>query len=216
LHRHYKMEASVPDLERTESQSSETSSMSSIVVVEPPNVPLGEPDVVEADSSPEDAFTNVEPELIPHVPGDTTTHSDGNGSPAPSTNGSPASYNSQAFPTPRFDPRALLNPKSAASKRPASSGGDDADRGRTDSTIAGQVALVERLHNVQERTASPAKRVKTEDQRKQNGNHSGFVGGSTLDIQNPNGQPRPPQPQQGPAIDLTMSKELGYSVSRYS
>ncbi|KAF2820980.1 hypothetical protein CC86DRAFT_459206 [Ophiobolus disseminans] len=109
--------------------------------------------------------------------------------------------------TPSFDPRALLNPKSANSKRPASSGGD-ADRGRTDPTIAGQVSLVERLHNVQERTASPAKRIKT-DESKKTTNGSSF-GGSALGLQNShshsNGHAPIPQ-QQGPSIDLTMSDD---------
>ncbi|KAF1832293.1 hypothetical protein BDW02DRAFT_433791 [Decorospora gaudefroyi] len=124
--------------------------------------------------------------------GDDATHHTNSGTPAPQAQ--------------QFDPRSLLNPKSANSKRPASPG-EEADRGRTDSTIPGQLSLVERLHNVQERTASPAKRVKTEDERKHNGNRSTFGGGSTLDLQNPNGHPPAPLPQQGPAIDLTMSDD---------
>ncbi|KAI8939997.1 hypothetical protein NX059_003720 [Plenodomus lindquistii] len=71
-------------------------------------------------------------------------------------------------------------------KRPASSGGEDTERGRPDPTIAGQVSLVERLHNVQERTASPAKRVKPNEH------------------QQPTPKRQPPQPPQGVAIDLIM------------
>ncbi|KAH4048262.1 hypothetical protein HBH49_155990 [Parastagonospora nodorum] len=73
--------------------------------------------------------------------------------------------NNNVAPTPQFSPTALLNPRSLASKRPASSG-SDLDRGRTDPTIAGQISLVEQLHNVQERTALPAKRIKTDEDRK--------------------------------------------------
>ncbi|KAH6245928.1 hypothetical protein HBI40_244630 [Parastagonospora nodorum] len=65
----------------------------------------------------------------------------------------------------QFSPTALLNPRSLASKRPALSG-SDLDRRRTDPTIASQISLVEQLHNVQERTASPAKRIKTDEDRK--------------------------------------------------
>ncbi|KAF1912881.1 SNF2 family N-terminal domain-containing protein [Ampelomyces quisqualis] len=103
---------------------------------------------------------------------------------------------------PQLDPGALLNPRSA-SKRPASSGGDTG-RGRADHTSAGQVSLVERLHNVQERTASPAKRAKTEEERKKSAKNSGVRGGSALHLQDPNGQA---QAQPGPAIDLTMSDD---------
>jgi hypothetical protein len=134
----------------------------------------------------------VTPELTAHVPGDNATHHN---------HGPPA----QQFP--QFDPRALLNPASSTPKRPASSGADT-DRGRADPTIAGQVSLVERLHNVQERTSSPAKRVKTEDPRRQKiGNRSNFAGGSALELQNQNSQPPAPLPQKGPAIDLTMSDD---------
>jgi hypothetical protein len=130
------------------------------------------------------------PELTAHVPGDNATHH--NHAP-PTTH------------TPQFDPRALLNPTSSNSKRPASSG-NDTDRGRIDPTIAGQVSLVERLHNVQERTSSPAKRIKTEEPRRQkNANRTNFTGGSALELQN--GQSPAPLPQQGSAIDLTMSDD---------
>ncbi|KAH5167190.1 hypothetical protein HBH77_242550 [Parastagonospora nodorum] len=73
--------------------------------------------------------------------------------------------NNNVAPTPQFSPTALLNPRSLASKRPASSS-SDLDRGRTNPTIASQISLVEQLHNVQERTASPAKRIKTDEDRK--------------------------------------------------
>lgn len=123
--------------------------------------------------------------------GDAATHHITNGASAPQI--------------PQFDPQALLNPKSPNPKRPASSG-EEHERGRTDPTIAGQVSLVERLHNVQERTASPAKRVKTaEDEHRKKINHSNIGGGSALDLQRPNGQQ--PLPRPGPSIDLTMSDD---------
>lgn len=101
--------------------------------------------------------------------------------------------------TPRFDPAALLNPKSAP-KRPASSEGSE----RAEPTSAGQVSLVERLHNVQERAASPAKRVKTADEqrKKASSNGTNFNGGSALDLNKNRSAPVPPPPQ----VDLTMSK----------
>lgn len=109
--------------------------------------------------------------------------------------------------TPRFDPKALLNPK-AATKRPASAeeGGESSNAG----LAAGQVSLVERLHNVQERAASPAKRVKTAEEQRKKKNESGasFGRGSALDLgQNggasldQNGGPPLPPAQ----VDLTMS-----------
>lgn len=114
--------------------------------------------------------------------------------------------NNSATPVPQsphYNPQDLLNPKSPASKRPASSG---TDRGRVDPTIAGQVALVERLHNVYERTASPAKRLKTvEDEPKKKTAHSHFGGGGTLELAKPPGQP--PALPAGPSIDLTMSDD---------
>ncbi|KAH5133894.1 hypothetical protein HBH70_143280 [Parastagonospora nodorum] len=73
--------------------------------------------------------------------------------------------NNNVTPTPQFSLTALLNPRSLASKRPASSGSDLNCR-RTDPTIASQISLVEQLHNVQERTALPAKRIKTDKDRK--------------------------------------------------
>jgi hypothetical protein len=107
--------------------------------------------------------------------------------------------------TPRFDPTALLNPKSA-SKRPASSTTEGSDRSQAESASVGQVSLVERLHNIQERAASPAKRVKTADeqQRKKtpsNGAH--FGGSSALDLNKTGGAPVPPPTQ----VDLTMSMQ---------
>lgn len=129
----------------------------------------------------------------------------------PRFSGQQAAQQNQTPPTtPRFDPAALLNPKSAP-KRPASSN-EELDRGRTDSTTVGQVSLVERLHNVQDRTASPAKRVKTTDdqQRKKapsNGSH--FGGSGALDL-NENGHAAVPPP---PPVDLTMSMYLLHPLS---
>ncbi|KAI4689577.1 uncharacterized protein J4E88_002931 [Alternaria novae-zelandiae] len=192
------------------SPASDSSARSELAVYEPTvyeHQPEPDPSAYEpiVTSSPVDslpdapAFTShpgadVEaephPELTTHVPGDHTTHHN-----QAHNNGTSAAH------TPQFDPRALLNPNSSTPKRPASSG-NDTDRGRTDPTIAGQVSLVERLHNVQERTSSPAKRIKTE---RKNGNRPNFAGGSALELQN--GQSPAPPPQQGPAIDLTMSDD---------
>lgn len=106
----------------------------------------------------------------------------------------------------QFDPRALLNPKSHTSKRPASSGADS-DRGRSDAMVAGQLSLVERLHNVQERTVSPAKRPKTEDPNNKNNNHhTNFGSSGTLDLQK--NSRHLPAVQSGPPIDLTISERL--------
>lgn len=133
----------------------------------------------------------VHPELTAHVPGETAAqHHTNNGAPVPQLT--------------QFDPRALLNPKATNPKRPASSGADS-DRGRTEPSNAGQVSLVERLHNVQERTASPAKRVKTDDLQRKPQPRPNFVGGSALDLQTQNSPVAQPSPQR-PAIDLTMSK----------
>lgn len=114
--------------------------------------------------------------------------------------------------TPRFDPAALLNPKSAA-KRPASTS-EGSESSRADPKSSGQVSLVERLHNVQERAASPAKRVKTteEQQRKKKpSNGTSFGGGSALDLNQNSGAPVPPPAQ----VDLTMST-LRQSLARGS
>ncbi|KAH7128513.1 SNF2 family N-terminal domain-containing protein [Dendryphion nanum] len=121
----------------------------------------------------------------------------------------------------QFDPRALLNPR-APPKRAASEA--VSDRGRDNSQQAqeqnqyhqtGQVALVERLHNIQhQRTASPAKRVRTDDSPARSvgtSNRSG--GGGAFDMTSMNGNPMPnlptpapPYPQQS-SIDLTMSDD---------
>jgi hypothetical protein len=145
---------------------------------------------LDLDPTPASNFTDLTAELTAFLSGDATQNANNN------NNVAPVAQHSQ------FSPSSLLNPRSSNSKRPASSGGDP-DRGRTDPTIAGQVSLVERLHNVQERTASPAKRVKTEEERKKTARASAFGGGSALDLRRTNGQ-GPTQP--GPAIDLTMSR----------
>jgi hypothetical protein len=172
-----------------DSPASDSSAKSELAIYEPQPtaVPLFLESLLDAP-----AFIHQDPELTAHVPGDNATHHN-HGAPTPQFT--------------QFDPRALLNPTSSNPKRPASSGGD-IDRGRPDPTVAGQVSLVERLHNVQERTSSPAKRVKTEkSQSQKNANRSNFAGGSALNLQNQNGQSPRPLPQQGPAIDLTMSDD---------
>lgn len=139
-----------------------------------------------------DSLTFTDPELTTHVPGETTTHHN----------------NSHGAPVPQiaqFDPRALLNPKSANPKRPASSGGD-ADRGRIEPANIGQVSLVERLHNIQERTASPAKRFKTGEVQTNTPHRTNFSGGSALDPRYQQNSPVLSPPQQKPSIDLTMSE----------
>jgi hypothetical protein len=145
---------------------------------------------LDLDFAPAVAFTEWPTELTSHLSGDTASNANNNVTPVPQF--------------PQFDPSSLLNPRSTSSKRPASSGGDP-DRGRPDPTIAGQVSLVERLHNVQERTSSPAKRVKTEEELRRAIGTSGFGSGSALGLQRSNGQ-APTQPSAGPAIDLTMSR----------
>jgi hypothetical protein len=191
------MQAPIPDAMAEAEAGSEASITIPMFALEPQGAPL--PNYNDAmnlnldmdlDSAPAVAFTNWPSELTANLSGDTTSNANNNVT------------HVQQFP--QFDPSALLNPRSTSSKRPASSGGDT-DRGRPDPTIAGQVSLVERLHNVQERTASPAKRVKTEEERKKKADNSAFGGGSALDLQRTNGQ-GPTQPPAGPAIDLTMSK----------
>lgn len=113
-------------------------------------------------------------------------------------------------PTPQyqqaFDPRALLNPKSV-SKRPAAE--PEQERGRENGKAASQVSLVERLHNVQERTASPAKKAKLHDGNgKKTASPASFAGGSTLDLKRPQNSQPAPAVQTGSAIDLTMSTSL--------
>ncbi|KAH6102341.1 hypothetical protein HBI64_252510 [Parastagonospora nodorum] len=80
--------------------------------------------------------------------------------------------NNNVAPTPQFSLTALLNLRSLASKRPALSG-SDLDRGRTDLTIAGQISLVEQLHN----------RIKTDEDCKKSTHRQGFNGGSSLELQ---------------------------------
>jgi hypothetical protein len=130
----------------------------------------------------------------------------------PYLSGEQAAQQNQTPPaTPRFDPAALLNPKSAG-KRPASSG-EETERGRADPTIAGQVSLVERLHNVQERTASPAKRAKTVDEQRNKAPSSGahFGSNNSLDM-NKKGHSTVPPPAQ---VDLTMSMCLTTSALEF-
>ncbi|KAF2999031.1 hypothetical protein E8E13_008323 [Curvularia kusanoi] len=119
--------------------------------------------------------------------------------------GEQAAQPSQATTTPRFDPAALLNPKSAA-KRPASSSEPSASTRSETASAGSQVSLVERLHNVHERAASPAKRVKTtEEQRKKKpSNGSQFGGSGSLDLSKSNGSTPVPQPA---TYDLTMSDD---------
>jgi hypothetical protein len=119
------------------------------------------------------------------------------------------------LPQPTYDPRALLNPTTA--KRPASVAGSE--RGREDphyAADAGQISLVERLHNVQERTASPSKRPKPDDPQKSRPLQLPGRGGFTLDMQNvpKTGLPSLPPPSASKAtIDLTMSKYRRYALS---
>jgi len=195
------MDLSVPNVGMTDSVSSDVTSDSSLAVFESVGSQIDTPMLTPADSLPFDSlpevpFTCSPPELTAHVPGDTPTPHNHNHNPT-----------TPAPQVPQFDPRSLLNPRSSTAKRPASSGGE-ADHGRTDPTIAGQVSLVERLHNVQGRTVTPVKRVKTENPRKLKGNRPNIGGGSALDFQSQSGQSSAPQPQSGPAIDLTMSEIL--------
>ena len=122
-----------------------------------------------------------------------------------SAGGTATPQNSRPPPqTPGFDPAALLNPK-AASKRPAADA--EPERGREDVTNGGQISLVERLHNVHERTSSPAKRPRTEDEQQKKGQLKANIGGgSALDLKKENGLPAPVP--KAAAIDLTMSKCL--------
>ncbi|KAF2467366.1 uncharacterized protein BDR25DRAFT_235023 [Lindgomyces ingoldianus] len=102
-----------------------------------------------------------------------------------------------------YNPRALLNQKSAP-KRPAT---DDADPA---ALATGQMAFIERMHNVHERTASPSKRMRTEDERKQQKpqpsvQSGGGGGGGGLNLNSQNGQAQSaslPVP-----IDLTLSDD---------
>ncbi|KAF2870907.1 SNF2 family helicase/ATPase-like protein [Massariosphaeria phaeospora] len=99
------------------------------------------------------------------------------------------------------------------SKRPASEG--EADRGREDPIFPGQVSLVERLHNVHERTASPAKRIKTEAEGARQLPPSAIGSSGALDLQSNNNRATSStnnQPTSTPAathgaIDLTMDDD---------
>ncbi|KAH6417840.1 hypothetical protein HBI59_249500 [Parastagonospora nodorum] len=93
--------------------------------------------------------------------------------------------NNNVAPTPQFSPTALLNPRSLASKRPASSG-SDLNRGRTNPTIA----------------TSPAKRIKTNEDRKKSTHRQGFNGSSSLKLQKTSSQA---PSQTGLSINLTIS-----------
>lgn len=174
------------------SPTSSASTDATLVADESPINQLSRNELTDAMTVHYDKFTNPSLELTGNPSGDATPQANGHNIASPTPQ------------TPQFDPRALLNPKTSTVKRPASSGGEF-DRGRADPTIAGQVSLVERLHNVQERTASPAKRVKTEEERKKATGTSSFGGGSALELQRQSTQS---SARPGPAIDLTMSKHI--------
>ncbi|PSN71344.1 SNF2 family helicase/ATPase-like protein [Corynespora cassiicola Philippines] len=115
---------------------------------------------------------------------------------------------SSGQPQPRpaqYDPRALLNPK-LMPKRPASEE-VAADRGREEPPLPGQISLVERLHNVHERTASPSKRVKTDDERAKSRPHAAMGSGNALNLQTTSARPTPVSTPGPPPIDLTMSDD---------
>lgn len=103
---------------------------------------------------------------------------------------------------PSFDPRALLNPKSLA-KRPAAN--HEPERGREEFLTSGQASLVERFHHVQERTASPAKRIRTEEEHK-SAVKPQLGSGGALDLDSSRQQQA--SPAQSSTIDLTMSMAL--------
>jgi len=163
----------------------------------------------------DNAALDFVPDLSPYheLPQELTAQMSGDPSTQNSHHHDHSHNNVAPYPqTPAFSPAALLNPKASQSKRPASSSGDGQQD--QDPAFAGQVSLVERLHNVQERTASPAKRVKTDEafSRKKAATSSNF-GGSALNLQNTssngngNGNIAPPPPPKEEAqVDLTMSK----------
>ncbi|KAH4066003.1 hypothetical protein HBH50_153450 [Parastagonospora nodorum] len=93
--------------------------------------------------------------------------------------------NNNVTPTPQFSLTALLNLRSLASKRPASSS-SDLDCGRTDPTIATLLA----------------KRIKTDEDRKKSTHRQGFNGSSSLKLQKTSSQA---PSQTGPSINLTIS-----------
>lgn len=103
---------------------------------------------------------------------------------------------------PAYDPAALLNPK-APNKRPAR----DSASTEENASDHGQVTFVERLHNVHQRTASPAKRVRTEPEQQQKQSPKlSIQGGGALNLQRENNTPAVSISSQSTAIDLTMSK----------
>ncbi|KAH3948609.1 hypothetical protein HBH53_101800 [Parastagonospora nodorum] len=88
--------------------------------------------------------------------------------------------NNNVAPTPQFSPTALLNPRSLALKRPASSS-SDLDCG-----------------------PSLAKRIKTDEDCKKSTHRQGFNGSSSLELQKTSSQA---PSQTGPSIDLTISDD---------
>lgn len=103
---------------------------------------------------------------------------------------------------PAYDPASLLNPKLPV-KRPAR----DSVSTEDNASDHGQISLVERLHNVHQRTASPAKRARTDNEHQQKQlPKSSIQGGSTLNLQRENNTPSASIQSQSTAIDLTMSK----------
>jgi hypothetical protein len=112
----------------------------------------------------------------------------------------------QQWQFPQFNPpHAPMNPHI---NWPAGDSVSASNRGREDQA-PGQISLVERLHNVHERTASPAKRPRTDDDgnhidsKKPHINLRGGGHGGALDLQN--NKPTAVRATQGPPIDLTMS-----------
>ncbi|KAH5412414.1 hypothetical protein HBI32_126830 [Parastagonospora nodorum] len=95
--------------------------------------------------------------------------------------------NNNIAPTLQFSPTALLNPRSLASKRPASSS-SNLDRGRTDPTIA----------------TSLAKQIKTDEDRKKSTHRQGFNSSSSLELQKTSSQA---PSQTGLLINLTISDD---------
>lgn len=192
----YDMEALVPGADMTDNASLVAALTASLNAPEPNDSAFGNPisanDAIYLfDTLPADAFTLSHPQLTEHVPGETATHHN---------------VNNGGAPVPQFDPRALLNPTSGTPKRPASSGGET-DRSRIEPSNTGQVSLVERLHNVQERTSSPAKRLKAGELHPSPPSRANFAAGSALGLQYQHNSPAATSPpQQKPAIDLTMSK----------
>lgn len=113
-----------------------------------------------------------------------------------------------------YDPRALLNPQSTSASTQAKRPAEQEDRGREADLSNGQISLVERLHNVHERTASPAKRPRIDESgqvdltKKPLPKSSVGNGGGVLDLKPKQESSKSSAPTKGPAIDLTMSKFL--------